>query len=485
MRDIWNRFVLCEAAVADPGAGAETGGLSDAIKQAISGAVAQAVAPLQTAQTELKNSLDGLKQPQSQNKGSQLYGGGSAAIRQGEDAMTSRGYSFAKLFFALGSREGWQHAKVEKEVHDKLYDAYGALGEGTVFAPLGGVHLQRVDAKFAAEVRQMVRQGVAHADPAEMGWVLQQLQRSGVIRQDLSTWDDTAGAALLGPIQQGELIDLLRAKEIFSQAGCTEFTLPPNGRIQWPRITGDASSYWVGEGVEITESNISTGMLNMTAKKLAAICDFPNELLRFATMSVEALVRNMLAEQQARKLDTTFLTATGSDTTPKGLINETGINTLTASVTGTNGDTLEPHDVDLAAATVEEQNIDTNGFTFLCRPMLHAKLKNRRADAVSANDQKGAYLFKDQLDAYKWIRSTSVPKDRVDGSSSVCTMLIGGVFREYLIGRVGVVEFAVNPFTQTNFRNDLTSIRSIQHVDGKARRPEAFVYIDDLLAGYA
>ena len=46
----------------------------------------------------------------------------------------------------------------------------------------------------------------------------------------------------------GELIDLQRNLEAFAAAGAQEIALPPNGRIQFPKLTGGSTAYWVGEG---------------------------------------------------------------------------------------------------------------------------------------------------------------------------------------------------------------------------------------------
>src|SRR4030095_13272944 len=86
-------------------------------------------------------------------------------------------------------------------------------------------------------------------------------------------------------------IDLQRNLESFSTAGAQEIALPPNGRIQFPKLTGGSTSDWVGEGSAITESEPTTGNLDLQAKKLGIFVKLNNELLRFASPSAEGLVR--------------------------------------------------------------------------------------------------------------------------------------------------------------------------------------------------
>ena len=451
-------------------------------------------------QNALGDKLTELSKPVAQGgkKPSELFGGGAPGIRQGEDTMSSRGYSFGRLLFAVGTRDASQ-ATVEMDVHNRLMQAYGgSVGKGAVLAPLGGMHLQSADPKLASECRQMVRQGVANMDPDEIRWQIRQMIGMGAIKQDLSSFDDTLGGVLYGPTQQGEMIDLLRAREMFANAGAREITLPPNGRIQFPRHAGAGSGYWVGEGQTITESDqLATGMLTMQAKKLAALCDMPNELLRFITMSIEAFIRVEIAKTLALKADSSMLSAVGSALEPKGLTNYSGILTHVATTVGTDGNTFEPQDVAKMVAKVEEQNIDASNFTFVMRPMMWAGASTRRGDAVTAGDAKGPFVFRTQdadmakgtpnrLAGYPVVKTTQISAAIAKGSATNLTQIIGGVFEEYLIGRAGVMEFATDPYSGsagTNFKNDVTSIRAITFMDGVPRREEAFVNCTSLVNG--
>lgn len=461
------------------------------------------VEPIRQENQVIRQELNQLRQPQSQSgaRPSQLFGGGAPGVRIGESVLTSRGYQFARAIRAMASRD-WSSAKPELEIHNKLHQVYGgSLETNGILIPLGGRHLQCVDQQFAAEVAQMVRQGVAGADAEEMGRVFRQaFERRW--NQDLSIWDDTAGAVLLGTIQQGEMIDLLRAAEVLSQAGARDITMPPNGRLQFPRHTGTTTGYWVGEGQQITESAAQTGMLTMTVKKLAAISDLPNEMLKFATASVEAFVRKDLADMLAVQLDNALLLDNaGSDVRPKGLLAYTtsgnAILTYTASTVGNDGNTFEPQDVRKMEAKVRAQNVQGGEFVFCGRPEFYAGLAGRRADAVSAGDGKGPFVFitnanqaqgnSTSLHGFRFVQSTQLRATRSKGAASNLTELVGGVFNEYLIGRLGALEFSMDPYAGsaggTNFRNDITSIRCIEYVTGIPRRPEAFVYCDTLVNG--
>lgn len=455
--------------------------------------VDSAVEPIRQKQAEQDEKLAEMAKPQSQSGADprKLFGG-APAIRQGESALCeNRGYSFGRALQAL-AKQDFSNAKLELDVHNKLMDTYGSTGgHGPKFLlPLGARHLQGVDDSVRREIAAVVRQGVSAIDLDEVRWM------AGRVNQDLSMWDESLGGALLGSVQQGELIDLIRSKEIISRLGATEFTFPSNGRIQWPRMTSDMSGYWVGEAQNITESNIGTGLLTMIAKKLAAICDVPNDLLRFQTISSEQLIRNSIAAAFARKLDVAALTGTGSENEPRGIVNYSTVNSFTASTVGANGNTFEPGDVYMMAAKVAEQDHDLSGFAYVMRPQLWAAIKTRRNDSVSAGDGQGSFVFQTEaasdkaisgrLGGYPVVDSTQVRNDRTKGSGTDLTEIIGGVWNELLVGRVGVIEFDMDPYSGvagTNFKKDMVSVRAIQYVDVAPRHPEAFVHCDTLVNG--
>ncbi|AMV20601.1 phage major capsid protein [Planctomyces sp. SH-PL14] len=463
----------------------DVGNVADVVKQAVD----TAIQPLVEKQEHLERALDDARRPRV-NARSQLFGGGAPAIREGENPLSSRGYSFSKLVQAMhpDNREPRKFAKIEFDVSDRLHKVgFGGVGldGASLLAPIGASHLQYLDDRERAEIQSIVRQGVVGCDPDEARWhAAWQARRRN---QDLSIYDDTVYGVFLGPTQQGELIDLLRAKEVFTAAGCTEFTFPLNGSIQWPRITGDPTAYWIGEAGTITPSTPTSGSIDMRVKKLACIVTMPNELLRFSSPQTELMLRNQIANALSQELNATLLRNTAvSDVKPKGLIAYDGVLPHAASSPGTDGDTLEPQDLMLAESLVAERNVDTTNFTWLVRPTMMAYLATRRADAVSGGDGKGAFVVdveKSRLGPYSYIKSSMVPSDRAKGSATDLSCLVGGVFSEYLLGRHGVIEFVLNNTMSTNFLNDRTSIRAIQHVDGRPRREEAFVLIDDLVVG--
>ena len=469
---------------------------------AIRQTVADQIAPIQQAHAALQGQVDALLKPttQAQSAASSLFGAPGAApgIRQGEDPLGSRGYSFSR---AAAVRQGAipaDECKIELQTHEMLLRVMKQGGfmpaEGnSLIVPFWTDAIPGLSESQRADLRATIRQGVTGVDPNELRWIAQRHQS---VRQGLSQFDDTGLGVLLGPTLMGDLVDLIRAKEVFSRAGSTQLALPPNGRLRFPRQTGATTAYWVGESATITSSEPTTGDIDMIAKKLATLVKLPNELLRFGNPSVEAFVRNDMARVMALAADLAFLTGAGSTVRPKGLLSYAGIQSHTASTVGTDGNTFEVEDVNLMIGKLEEANHDVAGLgaAWVMRPLMRAAISNRRASVYNGTTTvaKGEFLFEmdraSQVNGFQGslsgqpiVTSTQVPNNGTKGAGTGLTQILCGVFAHHLIGRVGVAEFATSTQGDTPFQADQTWLRVIQHMDAGVRYEDAFVNCGSLI----
>ena len=316
--------------------------------------------------------------------------------------------------------------------------------------------------------------------------------------KSLSWQVDSDLGALVAPPQFGELIDVLRNNEVLSKAGASTIGLPPNGRIVFPRQTGASSAYYIGESVQLTESTPTTGDLILQAKKLSCLVKIPNELFRYASVSVESFIRNDMAKVLALKMDKELLEGVGSAYSPKGLIN---YNILSHTSAGSPADAnsgypLQPEDLATMVAKVEDVNAVFK--SWIMRPLLWAYLVNKRADAVTAGDSKGLFLFntfrgrsdgmelgRDEgatLEGYPVHKSTQLSKTRTRGNGTTNnTYLLGGDFADYVIAMSPTVEFALSQQGDSPFTYDQTWIRAILIHDGGPRHEASFILCDNLL----
>ena len=413
-------------------------------------------------------------------------------VTSGPIGRDSAGYSVLKAAaYALGY-VGSEQAKEEIHAHHQLRDLYASYGfqphggAQSFLVPLASAHLPAFEPqgqKLQSELRQKMTANAEKFDPDEANWIGRRLRVKA-----LGTVTDTAGGTLVPLPMLGELIDLQRNLEAFAAAGAQEIAMPPNGRIQFPRLTGGSTAYWVGEGSAITESQPTTGNLDLQAKKLGVLVKINNELLRFASPSAEGLVRFDMARAAAIKADLAMLEGAGG-TQIKGLITYSGIGSHAASTVNTNGNIFQPQDVAGMEAKLPDA-IDAPT-AWMMRKSLFAGLMNRRADAVSASDGKGGFLFRNaqstaaappvELYGTKVVRSAQVSGARIKGSGTDLTYIVLGYFPDWLVARLGVMEFLASGHGDTALQNDMTYLRGIQHIDAGPRNPASFVWCDQLV----
>lgn len=415
-------------------------------------------------------------------------------VTRGPVGQDSAGYSVLKAAaFSLGYI-GPEQAKEEIHVHQQLrdlYQNYGFVphcGHQSFLVPLATAHLPAFEPKgsrLREEIHSKMLAQQDRFDPDEASWIA---RRIGMQTKALGTLSDLSGGTMVPFPMLGELIDLQRNLEAISSAGAQEIALPPNGRIQFPRLTGGSTAYWVGESNTITESEPTTGNLDLQAKKLGILVKLNNELLRFASPSAEGLVRGDMARVAALKADASMLTGTGG-TQIKGLLTYSGITTHTASTVGTNGNTFEVQDVALMEGKLPDAV--TSPTAWLMRKNFFSALMNRRADAITANDGKGAFLFHPsrsaadappmELYGTRVVRSSQVANTRTKGNRSDLTYVLVGNFRDWIVARMGVMEFLASGLGDTALQNDQTYLRGIQHIDAGPRHPASFVFCDQLI----
>lgn len=427
------------------------------------------------------------------------------SIRTGENIMSSRPYSLTRLckaFIDGGSRgplEGT--AKIELELSNKLSKFHTKSNGNTVLMPLGTDLMPLKDTKtddgleFAAfptelvkECRDLMRSPMV----LDTGELIRVAKETGNVQllKDMTTDVATSGGTLVPLAGQGELIDVLRNSMVFTRAGSPTIPLPTQGSIKFPRMTSDPTFAATAETGTITESTPGTGELTLQAKWYASLVDLSPFLVKFASTNTEAWLRRAFAQAAAIKLDRDMIDGQGG-TKIKGVISYSGVSTVTATTTAANGDTLGPLDPPILLATLENSNARVDsGVFFALRPRTFNRVTHRRADAVSAADAAGAFLFDvargqggfpDRISGVPTYRSTNLPNNRVKGSGTTLTIMLGGVASSWITGTAGVMEIDMSNSDASKFQSGIVTMRATIWADAGPQHEEEFAFIDTLL----
>ena len=146
-------------------------------------------------------------------------------------------------------------------------------------------------------------------------------------QRDLNSADE---ADLFGEdYRGGDFIDVLRnASSVMSAGARTLNGLSGDVRIP-KKLTAAAAGWIASEGGASSESEMTVGNISMVPRTLGAHTDATRQLLIQSSMDVENLIRDDLAQAIALAIDLAALEGTGSSGQPTGILNTTGVNTVT------------------------------------------------------------------------------------------------------------------------------------------------------------
>jgi HK97 family phage major capsid protein len=144
-------------------------------------------------------------------------------------------------------------------------------------------------------------------------------------KRDMNTTDEAA--LFSDDFRGGEFIDVLRNSSSVMQAGARMLN-GLSGDVKIPKKATASASSWVTEGNPVSESEMTVSSVSMTPRHLGAFTDITRQLLQQSSLSVEALVRDDLAQAIALAIDLGALSGNGTGGAPTGIKSTAGINTV-------------------------------------------------------------------------------------------------------------------------------------------------------------
>lgn len=136
---------------------------------------------------------------------------------------------------------------------------------------------------------------------------------------------------------QAILVKPLQMASVFLAAGPRIFDVTAAGPVRIPKLNGMGAPNWHGENEAITEVEPDFGEVVLLdgTKSLKSLTRFSNELARSSVIALDAALRDRMVADVAAKLDTALVAGDGATSTPKGIVNYTGTQTMTAVGTPT------------------------------------------------------------------------------------------------------------------------------------------------------
>jgi HK97 family phage major capsid protein len=281
----------------------------------------------------------------------------------------------------------------------------------------------------------------------------------------------SAGGALVSTDRlDGQFVDLLRNMSAFMRTGITVLN-GLSGNVEISKQTGPSTTFWVGEGGDVTESDLSYGLVNMSPKTLGARVAISRRALIQTSPDIENLNRNDLLKQIGLGIDKAIGYGTGSSSQPLGLKNMTALggvtfsggktatfNTLQGGGTGNCG-TWEQWV--LLETELSSANVDASTMAYIFNGAMRGGLKTTLRDSVAGAE----YIFTDDktVNGYGTIVSNQIQSNDA----------FFGDWPEALLGFWSGVDLVVDPYTRSS-RGEVV-YTAFQDTDFGVRRPEAFV----------
>ena len=257
-----------------------------------------------------------------------------------------------------------------------------------------------------------------------------------------------------------DFIDVLRNASSVMQAGARTLN-GLSGDVKIPKKTAAASAAWIAtEGGASTESEMTVGSVSMAPKTLGAFTDVTRQLMIQSSMDVEALIRDDLAQAIALAIDLAGLEGSGSSGQPTGILNTSGVNTVT-NFAAANPTFAEAVSLETAIA---EDNALMGNLAYILPAAMYGALKTTEKAAGTAQfvvEPGGT------INGYRAIVS----------NQGTAGNLYMGNFADLLVGFFGGLDLVVDPYTAST--TGTIRVVALQSMDVAVRHAVSFAFGND------
>ncbi len=279
----------------------------------------------------------------------------------------------------------------------------------------------------------------------------------GTWKRDLNTSDDNELVAT--DLLAGEFVDALRNASSVMQAGARMLT-GLSGNVAIPTKATASAGGWIStEGGASSESEPTFGTISLTPKTVGAFTDMTRQMILQSSLDIEALVRDDLTQALAIAIDKGGLEGTASSGQPRGILNTSGVNTVTAFAAAV------PTFAEMVSleTAVAVDNALMGNLAYITDAATAGGLKTRSKDTGS-----GMFVLDNgEANGYPVIVSNQATAGNV----------YFGNFSDLLIGMFGGLDITVDPYSSSN--TGTVRIVALQSVDVGVRHAVSFAYGND------
>lgn len=313
---------------------------------------------------------------------------------------------------------------------------------------------------------------IAKGNEKKPGMYARDKKLVGAMEKALSVTSPADGGFLVPEVLANEVIPLLYAKTVVMESGARKLDMP-NGNLSIPRLQGGSTSYYQGENRPATKSQQKLENLTLRSKKLTTLVPTSNDLIRNASVSADAIVRDDMMQSMRLKMDWAGLYGTGTEYTPLGIKNTPGISKLDV------GAIIGADDPAIMRAVLKSKNLPMGSVGWVFNSTIEGILYNLKTTA-------GAYIYRDEMNAgkllgYPYLTTEQIP---VGSDNHGKSDIFFGDWSEFIVGEE--VAFEMSASTEATYddgtgtlvsaySNDQTVIKVLAKHDFGLRHAPAFL----------
>lgn len=300
------------------------------------------------------------------------------------------------------------------------------------------------------------------------------------IAKAMEATDAQSGGVWVPEQLSSEVIELLRPASVVKSMGPRMVPMP-NGSLSMTKLTGGASTTYVGESQNIVPTEQTTGKISLNWKKLACTIPISNDLLRFETFAGDEIIRDDAVAGLAQRADLAFISDDGTEHTPKGIYHMCpASNKLDANATVSLANVTS----DVASIILQMRNANARMLNcgWLWAPTTEMYL-------MQVRDTNGNFAFRDEMVrgtfwGYPFRATTQIPYTLGTGSDESLVYFVD--FADILIGEATSLMVDVSSEAAywdgsavvSAFSLDQTVLRLIEHHDIACRHEESIVIME-------
>jgi len=292
------------------------------------------------------------------------------------------------------------------------------------------------------------------------------------IGKALGTTIPSDGGFLVPEVLAQEVIPLLYAKTVVMELGGRRVDMT-NANLTIPRLSQGSTAYYEGENRPAPKSQQKFDALNLRSKKLFVLVPTSNDLIRNASVSADALIRDDMLRSTRLKMDYMGLYGPGTQYTPLGIKYTKNILSNSASAK------IDQDDPVTMVSALKHNNIPMVSMGWAFNSIMEGALKNLKTTT-------GAYIYREEMNTGKllgfpYLTTEQIP---IGADDHGITDIFLGDWSEFILGEEVAFELSASTeaaYTDENnnivsaFTNDQTVIKILSKHDMGVRHAPAFL----------